>query len=61
MTVGPTRSTHRTNPAGRVFGQQKLRDIRDVYAHFGVTCIIDEVYEHFVFDGRRRHQPVEDR
>jgi len=42
------------NPTGKVFGQSELEAIAALCRRFDVLAIVDEVYEHIVFD-RGRH------
>lgn len=41
------------NPTGRVLGRDELDGIAAVAKEFDLVVIMDEAYEHFVFDGRR--------
>lgn len=47
------------NPTGRVFDEREIGAIVDVCTDFGLTCITDEVYEQFVFDGGRHISPLD--
>ena len=49
------------NPTGRVFDEAEWGAIRGVCVEHDLTCITDEVYEHFAFDGRRHRSPLGDR
>jgi aminotransferase len=42
-----------SNPTGRVFTPQELRQIADLAQEFGVTVITDEVYEHIIYAPNR--------
>jgi aspartate/methionine/tyrosine aminotransferase len=48
------------NPTGRVFDEAEWRMVRDVCVRNDLTCITDEVYEHFVFDDLRHRSPLGD-
>lgn len=39
------------NPTGRVFTAEELGGLLDLCERRGVTCVVDEVYADFVFDG----------
>lgn len=41
------------NPTGKVYTEAELRLIADLCQTHDVIAIVDEVYEHIVFDGRR--------
>jgi aspartate/methionine/tyrosine aminotransferase len=41
------------NPIGKVFTKGELRLIADLCVDHGVLAFTDEVYEHFVYDGRK--------
>jgi len=41
------------NPSGRVFTMEELQFIADLCIKYDVYAIMDEVYEHIVFDGRK--------
>jgi aspartate/methionine/tyrosine aminotransferase len=43
-----------------VFDEAEWGAIRDLSVEHDLTCITDEVYEHFVFDGRRHRSPLGD-
>jgi len=40
------------NPTGKVFSRSELEIIADVCQEFDLLCIADEVYEHYVVDGK---------
>jgi aspartate/methionine/tyrosine aminotransferase len=41
------------NPTGRVLGPEELAGVADLVREAGLVAVMDEAYEHFVFDGRR--------
>ena len=41
------------NPSGKVFGQGELERIAEVAQRHDLLVITDEIYEYFLFDGRR--------
>ena len=41
------------NPTGRCLTQTELTEIGKIAREMGLTVLIDEAYEHFVFDGRK--------
>lgn len=41
------------NPSGKVFGQGELEQIAEVAQRHDLLVITDEIYEYFLFDGRR--------
>lgn len=41
------------NPTGRVLSRDELNAVAAVAQEFNLVVIMDEAYEHFVFDGRR--------
>ncbi|WIY82462.1 aminotransferase class I/II-fold pyridoxal phosphate-dependent enzyme [Propionimicrobium sp. PCR01-08-3] len=45
------------NPTGAVFGRQVLERIVELADRYNVVIVIDEVYEHLVFD-QARHIPI---
>ena len=42
-----------SNPSGKVFTYDELRLIADLCIRYDVYCIMDEVYEHIVYDGHK--------
>jgi aspartate/methionine/tyrosine aminotransferase len=42
-----------SNPSGKVFSHDELRLTADLCHRWNALCIMDEVYEHLVFDGRQ--------
>jgi aspartate/methionine/tyrosine aminotransferase len=46
------------NPIGRVFGAEELNALADAVLRTDAVVICDEVYEHFIFDGRRHISPA---
>jgi N-succinyldiaminopimelate aminotransferase len=45
------------NPTGKVFGLEELQAVAAVAQRHGLWVIVDEVYEHLTYDGRR-HIPL---
>ncbi|HVU00664.1 MAG TPA: pyridoxal phosphate-dependent aminotransferase [Polyangiaceae bacterium] len=45
------------NPCGKVFEERELEAIADVAERHDLFVITDEIYEHFVFDGRTHTSP----
>ncbi len=41
------------NPTGRVFTYEELESIAEICQRHDLLCISDEIYEYFLFDGRR--------
>lgn len=41
------------NPSGRVFTMEEMQFIADLCIKYDVYAVMDEVYEHIVFDGRK--------
>ena len=41
-----------SNPSGKVFTRQELTDIAQLCIRYDVYAIMDEVYEHIIYDGR---------
>jgi N-succinyldiaminopimelate aminotransferase len=41
------------NPTGKVYDEQELSLIADLCQRYDVIALVDEVYEHIIFDGRR--------
>ena len=46
------------NPSGKIFSEKELLQIADVAIRHDLFVLTDEVYEHFVFDGRRHVSPA---
>jgi aminotransferase len=46
------------NPSGRVFSRQELQSIVDIATNHDLFVFTDEIYEHFVYDGRRHISPA---
>ena len=42
-----------SNPSGKVFTYDELRLIAELCIRYDVYCIMDEVYEHIVYDGHK--------
>ena len=42
-----------SNPSGKVFTYDELRLIADLCIRYDVYCIMDEVYEHIVYEGHK--------
>ena len=42
-----------SNPSGKVFTEEELRTIADLCIRYDVYAIMDEVYEHIIYDGRK--------
>lgn len=47
------------NPTGRAFDTDEIARIVEICCKHEVICITDEVYEHYVYDGRRHISPLE--
>lgn len=47
-----------SNPAGKVFTRQELEVIADFAESHDIFVFTDEIYEHFVFDGREHISPA---
>jgi N-succinyldiaminopimelate aminotransferase len=45
------------NPTGKVYNESELQLIADLCHRYDVLAVVDEVYEHILFDGRR-HIPL---
>jgi N-succinyldiaminopimelate aminotransferase len=45
------------NPIGKVYNESELQLIADLCQKYDAVAVVDEVYEHIVFDGRR-HLPL---
>jgi aminotransferase len=41
------------NPSGRVLSREELTEIARLCQRFGVIAVVDEIYEHIWYDGRR--------
>ncbi|MFI6067031.1 pyridoxal phosphate-dependent aminotransferase [Micromonospora sp. NPDC051227] len=46
------------NPTGRSFDATELNAIIGLCCEYGLTCITDEVYERFIYDGRPHVSPL---
>ena len=46
------------NPSGKVFSRADLEVVRDIAVAHDLFVITDEIYEHFVFDGREHVCPA---
>jgi aminotransferase len=46
------------NPSGKVFSEDELTTIAGIAADHDLLLITDEIYEHFLFDGRRHTSPA---
>jgi aminotransferase len=46
------------NPSGKVFSVAELGQISDVAKHHDLFLFTDEIYEHFVYDGKRHVSPA---
>ena len=42
-----------SNPSGKVFTEQELKTIAELCIRYDVYAIMDEVYEHIIYDGRK--------
>lgn len=42
-----------SNPSGKVFTEEELRTIAELCIRYDVYAIMDEVYEHILYDGRK--------
>lgn len=42
-----------SNPSGKVFTYEELKTIADLCIRYDVYAIMDEVYEHIIYDGRK--------
>jgi aminotransferase len=47
-----------TNPCGKVFSRAEIESIADVAERHDLFVLTDEIYEHFVYDGRRHLSPA---
>lgn len=47
-----------TNPCGKVFTRAELEAIAEVAGRHDLFVITDEIYEHFVYDGRQHVSPA---
>ena len=45
------------NPSGKVFTREEIDDLADFAAEKDIFVFTDEIYEYFVFDGRRHISP----
>jgi aminotransferase len=48
-----------SNPAGKVFTRAELEGLGEIAAEHDLFILTDEIYEHFVYDGRRHVSPAE--
>lgn len=46
------------NPTGRVLSEEELQAVRRVCLDHDLILVTDEIYEHFVYDGRRHVPPA---
>ncbi len=46
------------NPTGKVFSQEELALIARLCQQYDVIAVVDEVYEHIVFDGLQHHSLI---
>jgi len=46
------------NPSGKVFGLEELKGIRDVAVRHDLVVFTDEIYEYFLYDGRKHVSPA---
>ena len=42
-----------SNPSGKVFTEEELKTIAELCIRYDVYAIMDEVYEHIIYDGRK--------
>lgn len=47
------------NPSGKVFDHEELLQIAELCCRWNAVCVTDEVYEHFVYDGRRHESMIQ--
>lgn len=46
------------NPSGKVFTREELRELADFSARHDLFVFTDEIYEHFLYDGRKHIPPA---
>jgi len=46
------------NPSGKIFSREELAVIVDIASQHDLFLFTDEIYEHFVYDGRRHVSPA---
>ena len=46
------------NPSGKVFTKEELRELADFSARHDLFVFTDEIYEHFLYDGRKHIPPA---
>jgi aminotransferase len=46
------------NPCGKVFSREELETLARIAQQHDLIVFTDEVYEHFVYDGRMHHSPA---
>ncbi|KAK3108347.1 hypothetical protein FSP39_006066 [Pinctada imbricata] len=44
------------NPLGKVFTKDELQPIADLCVKYNVLCVADEVYEYFIYGGRKHYR-----
>jgi aminotransferase len=47
-----------TNPCGKVFSSAEIESLADIADRHDLFILTDEIYEHFVYDGRRHVSPA---
>lgn len=47
-----------SNPSGKVFSREELEMLRDICVSHNLVLFSDEIYEHFIFDGREHIPPA---
>jgi len=47
-----------SNPSGKVFSQEELEMLRDICIEHDLVLFSDEIYEHFIYDGRKHIPPA---
>jgi aminotransferase len=47
-----------SNPSGRVFSREELEILHDVCVEHDLILFSDEIYEHFIYDGREHIPPA---
>lgn len=47
-----------SNPSGKIFSQEELELLRDICIEHDLILFSDEIYEHFLYDGREHIPPA---
>jgi len=48
-----------SNPSGKVFSQEELELLGDICERYNMFVISDEIYEYFVYDGKKHISPMQ--